>query len=110
MQQGQPARRAAEGVHPGDGLLAAVAALVEVHRRRPIQPTSLGIVRWSVSRPRRGSPRAIRSASKAHRPHAGPAASAYVGELGRAATTSYVPATVGELARGAGARRRPARR
>ena len=31
VQQRQPARRPAEGVHPGDGLLAAVAALVEVH-------------------------------------------------------------------------------
>ena len=46
----------------------------------PIQPTSLGIVRWSVSSPSRGSPRAIRSASKAHSPQAGPAASAYAVE------------------------------
>ena len=30
VQQRQPARRPAEGVHPRDGLLAAVAALVEV--------------------------------------------------------------------------------
>ena len=33
MQQRQPARRPAEGVHPGDRLLAAVAALVEVDGR-----------------------------------------------------------------------------
>ena len=33
VQQRQPARRTAERVHAGDGLLAAVAALVEVHRR-----------------------------------------------------------------------------
>ena len=34
MEQGQPARRAAEGVHAGDRLLAAVAALVEVYGGR----------------------------------------------------------------------------
>ncbi len=33
VQQRQPPRRPAEGVHPGDGLLAAVAALVHVHGR-----------------------------------------------------------------------------
>ena len=33
VEQGQPPRRPAEGVHPGDGLLAAVAALVQVHGR-----------------------------------------------------------------------------
>ena len=32
VQQHQPARRPAEVVHPGDRLLAAVAALVQVHR------------------------------------------------------------------------------
>ena len=49
----------------------------------PIQPTSLGMVRASVSRPNRGSPRAIRSASKAQVPAAGPAASAYAASWSR---------------------------
>ena len=49
----------------------------------PIQPTSLGIVRASVSTPNRGSPRAIRSASNAQSPAAGPAASAYVASWSR---------------------------
>jgi hypothetical protein len=39
VQQHQPARRPAQVVHPRDGLLAAVAALVQVHRGR--QPAHL---------------------------------------------------------------------
>ncbi len=50
------------------------------------------MVRWSVSTPNRGSPRAIRSASKAHSPQAGPAASAYLPSSVRG-KTSYLPAS-----------------
>ncbi len=86
MEQRQSAGRTAEGVHAGHRLLAAVAPLVEMHRGA--DPAGLvGDVVVGVQA-RRGSPRAMRSASKAHRPAAGPAAPAYASSFARHITRS----------------------
>ena len=71
VQQRQHPRRFAQVMHPRNGLLAAIAALVEVDGSRPgppIQPTSCGMVRSSVSTPSRGRTAATRWASYAQTP------------------------------------------
>ena len=71
VQEDQPPRRPAEVVHPGDRLLAAVAALVQVHGGA--QPVDL-VRRWCGGRsrsPSRGRHAATRSASAAQVPASG---------------------------------------
>ena len=101
-----------EVVDPRDGLLPAVAALVEVHRPLPIQPTSCGMVRSSVStpepRPQRRPPDAPRRPRR--RPAARPPRSSRslpVGGLSRAARRGRVRGR-GPPASGARSRRRAA--
>ena len=86
VQQGEPARRTAEGVHPGDRLLTAVAALVHVHGRA--DPADLVGDRAGVGV--EAEPRlAARDPERLEGPEpaAGPAASAYVAS-GPAGTNS----------------------
>ena len=83
VQQRQPARRPAEGVHAGDGLLAAVAALVQVHGAA--DPADLVGDRAVVGVD--AEPRlAARDPQRLERPEAGrpgPAASAYAASRSR---------------------------